>query len=329
MMRNSCKAVFVCVVCAIALAVLAFSVKAQNRSEPSFDSRKAKAKGVTAVTASAPLHSSGGTAPNISLPGVVIEALTGNTAIVNALQGNIGGGNDNTAVGNLALFSNSAGDNNTAVGASALSSNSSGDRNIAVGFFAGADLTTGDNNIDIGNSGVAGESNTIRIGTAITQTKTFIAGIRGVTTGSATGSNVLIDTNGQLGTVSSSRRYKEDIRDMGTASDRLLQLRPVTFRYKKPYDDGSKPLEYGLIAEEVAEVYPDLVVYNNAGEVESVQYHKLPAMLLNEVQKQHGLNQEQQAQIARLEAQNSELTMRLEALEQMMKERPYRTASVE
>src|ERR1700736_1971536 len=98
---------------------------------------------------------------------------------------------------------------------------------------------------------------------------------------------VVIDSNGQLGTVNSSRRYKEDLRDMGGASSSLLRLRPVTYRYKQPYADGSKPLDYGLIAEEVAEVYPDLIVRGKDGQVETVQYHKLTPMLLNEVQKQN------------------------------------------
>jgi hypothetical protein len=99
------------------------------------------------------------------------------------------------------------------------------------------------------------------------------------------GREVMIDSNGQLGTVSSSRRFKEDIQDMGQASSNLLRLRPVTFRYKRPYADGSKPIEYGLIAEEVAEVYPDLVVRGKDGQVETVQYQKLTPMLLNELQK--------------------------------------------
>lgn len=97
--------------------------------------------------------------------------------------------------------------------------------------------------------------------------------------------NAVIDANGQLGTTSSSRRTKEDILDMADASAGLYRLRPVTFRYVQPYADGSKPRDYGLIAEEMADVYPDLVVRNAAGEVETVQYHKLVPMLLNELQR--------------------------------------------
>jgi hypothetical protein len=118
---------------------------------------------------------------------------------------------------------------------------------------------------------------------------------------------VLIDSNGQLGTVSSSRRYKEDIHDMGVATDGLLRLRPVTFRYKKPYADGTKPIQYGLIAEEVEEVYPDLVVRGKDGQVETVQYYKLDAMLLNEVQKLAKARAADQSRIADLQAQTERL----------------------
>src|ERR1700677_2556567 len=94
-------------------------------------------------------------------------------------------------------------------------------------------------------------------------------------------------------TASSSRRFKEDIQDMGDTSSGLMRLRPVTFRYKQPYQDGSKPIDYGLVAEEVADVYPDLVAYSPSGEVQTVQYQKINAMLLNEVQKQHQQIQDQ------------------------------------
>src|SRR5205823_1095093 len=107
--------------------------------------------------------------------------------------------------------------------------------------------------------------------------------------------------NGQLGTASSSRRFKEDIFDMGDASSGLLRLRPVTFRYKKPYADGSKPLDYGLIAEEVGEIYPDLVSRSADGKIETVQYHKLAPMLLNELQKQQQRAAEQDERIRSLE----------------------------
>jgi hypothetical protein len=117
-------------------------------------------------------------------------------------------------------------------------------------------------------------------------TRTFVAGVNGVTTGMA-GAAVMIDANGQLGTVSSSRRYKQDIQPMAAASERLMRLRPVKFRYKEPNAAGERPIQYGLIAEEVAEVLPELVVRNKAGQPETVAYHVLPALMLNELQKEH------------------------------------------
>jgi hypothetical protein len=201
---------------------------------------------------------------------------------LDALFGNANG-QGNVAIGRSAL-QNASTDGNTAVGRYTLEY-ATGQFNVALGQNAGVALHTGDVNILIGNGGVDGESNTTRLGTEGNQTRTFISGIRNVTTGAANGLNVVIDSNGQLGTASSSRRYKEDIADMGEASHDLLRLRPVTFRYTKPYEHGSKPVDYGLIAEEVAEVYPDLVVRGNEGRIESVQYQKLTPMLLNELQK--------------------------------------------
>jgi hypothetical protein len=194
----------------------------------------------------------------------------------------------NTAVGAYALWGNT-GESNTAIGYQALR-NISGQYNIAVGEWAGSDLTTGHSNIMIGNRGVAGEANTTRLGSP-SQYRTFVSGVRGVITGAADAVNVVIDSNGQLGTISSSRRFKQDIAAMGEASSGLLRLRPVTFRYKQPYSDGSKPIDYGLIAEEVAESYPDLVVKGADGEVETVLYQKLTPMLLNELQKLHHQSQ--------------------------------------
>ena len=134
-----------------------------------------------------------------------------------------------------------------------------------------------------------------------------------------------MSASGQLGVAASSRRFKEDIHDMGPASQRLLALRPVTFRYKQPTADGTKPVQYGLIAEEVAEVYPDLVVYDKDGQVQTVQYHKLVPMLLNELQREHKNNLQQtkqigtlKAQLVAVETQNqqlAELTARLVRLE--------------
>jgi polyhydroxyalkanoate synthesis regulator phasin len=172
----------------------------------------------------------------------------------------------------------------------ALASNSSGSNNVAVGWHAGYNLTTGSNNIDIGSPGVKAESGIIRIGTITgttsTQAAAYVAGIYGVTTGTA-GLQVVIDSSGQLGTVSSSIRYKEDVQPMAGATERLLKLRPVKFRYKKAGVSGEKPIQYGLIAEEVAEVYPELVVRDaTTGRIDGVRYDELAPMLLNEVQQQ-------------------------------------------
>jgi hypothetical protein len=151
----------------------------------------------------------------------------------------------------------------------------------------------------------------IRIGSAGTHSRFFAAGVVGVTTGEAA-IPVLIDGNGQLGTTSSSRRFKENIEDMGEASSALLQLRPVTFRYRQAQNDGSKPPEYGLIAEEVAEVFPDLVVRDAGGRVETIQYQKLTPLLLNEVLKQnrHILRQDEAIRVlqAELEALKARTT---------------------
>jgi len=160
---------------------------------------------------------------------------------------------------------------------------------MAVGEDAGFNATTVSNNIYLGANvvGVAGESDTMYLGKVGTQTRAFIAGVRGITTGLADGVLVGIDSNGQLDTSTSSRRYKKDIQDMGRASAGLLDLRPVTFRYTQAFADGATPTQYGLIAEEVAAIYPGVVVYNDAGLPETVQYRKVNAMLLDEVQRQH------------------------------------------
>ena len=209
-------------------------------------------------------------------------------------------GNHNTAVGVEALR-NTTGSHNTAVGLDALR-NTTGSNNTAVGHNAGSSASTGNNNIYLGANvfGVAGEANTMYLGRVGTQTTTFIAGVRGITPGVADAIQVLIDSSGQLGTVSSSRRYKEDIQDMGRASAGLLDLRPVTFRYTQASTDGATPIQYGLIAEEVAAIYPDVVVYNDAGQPETVQYRKVNAMLLNEVQRQHRQIEAQQEQLEAL-----------------------------
>jgi len=222
----------------------------------------------------------------------------------------------NSAFGNAALAGNTTGRYNSAFGFGALSSNTTGYRNIAVGDHAGTGQTTGHDNIYIANAGVAGESNRIRIGQS--QTATFIVGIRGVTTTNANAIPVLIDAAGQLGTFSSSRSVKKDIRDMGDATDRLLDLRPVTFRYKQQQtlpDGREVPPEYGLIAEEVAEVFPDLVVYDEKGQPFTVKYHEMAPMLLNEMKKEHRANLEQQRTIEAQQQEIAALASRLAQLE--------------
>jgi uncharacterized coiled-coil protein SlyX len=206
----------------------------------------------------------------------------------------------NTAVGGGALVLNTTGAGNTAIGEGALSSNTIGNGNIAIGAFAGHALTTGNQNIVIGNpNAVAGESNTMRIGGSLLQTRAFIAGIRGVATENNDAVNVVIDSAGQLGTVSSSRRFKKEIKPMDTASEAILALQPVTFHYKS---DKTNRSEFGLIAEEVAEINPDLVVRDENGEIYTVRYEAVNAMLLNEFLKEHRKNGEQQATIARLKS---------------------------
>jgi hypothetical protein len=231
---------------------------------------------------------------------------------VNALNSNTTGGH-NTALGFQALFANVTGSSNTGVGANALG-NATGSNNTALGRLAGFNITNGTNNIHIGNTAPGNESNTIRIGN--TQTATFLAGINGAT--ASGGVQVFVDAGGQLGTLTSSKRFKEDVRDMGEASGGLLLLRPVTFHYKAPYDDGSRLLQYGLIAEEVAKVAPELVQYDATGQPFTVRYHALNAMLLNELQKQHAKVEEQAAELARQKEQIEEQEARLRRLEALL-----------
>jgi hypothetical protein len=223
-------------------------------------------------------------------------------------------GINNTASGAGALQSNTIGKYNTAVGVDALVDNIAGTNNIAVGIQAGQQVT-GDYNIDIGSFGTSSDNGVVRIGTPGNQISFFVAGVTGVTTGDSNAIPVLIDANGQLGTVSSSRRFKKDIQDMGDTSSGLLRLRPVTFRYKRPFSDGSQPIQYGLVAEEVAEVYPDLVARSADGQIETVKYQVLDSMLLNELQKQNTTIMAQKEQIRDQGQQIRALQERLSKLE--------------
>jgi hypothetical protein len=226
-----------------------------------------------------------------------------NTAVgVRALYSNIGGvlfaGGGNTAIGLNALEDNTTGAFNTANGAAALSSNTTGNANIALGLQAGENLTTGDGNIDIGNRGVAGEGGTIRIGTQGIQTKTFMAGINGA---AVMGGAVKVNAAGQLGTAPSSQRFKTEIKPMDTASEAIHALKPVTFLYKQEIDPEGIP-QFGLVAEEVEKVNPDLVARDEKGEIYTVRYEAVNAMLLNEFLKEHRTVQELKKEVAGLTA---------------------------
>jgi hypothetical protein len=243
-----------------------------------------------------------------------------NTAIgASALHHNTTGG-ANTATGASALVFNTIGEDNTAMGDGALLNNTTGANNIGLGHRAGDNLTTGDNNIDIGHAGVAGESNTIRIGTVklggfvgrkalpIVLTRTFIAGIRGVP---VTGLAVHVSSSGQLGVPPSSEHFKAEIKPMDKASEAIHALKPVTFRYKEDLDPEGIP-QFGLVAEEVEKVNPDLVARGVDGQPYTVRYEAVNAMLLNEFLKEHRKNEEQQATIARLQKQIEVLTAGLQ-----------------
>src|SRR4029077_9913738 len=214
-------------------------------------------------------------------------------------------GFDNTANGLNALFFNTIGHDNTAEGLNALLNNTTGSNNIALGKSAGTNLTTGSNNIDIGNGGVAGEGAKIRIGKQGTQNGTFIAGIFGVT---MTGSPVVVSSSGKLGVSgTSSIRFKEAVKPMDKASEAILQLKPVTFRYKHELDPDGLP-QFGLVAEEVEKINPQLVIRDEDGKVNTVRYDAVNAMLLNEFLKEHHKVQELKATVAQQQKQIEALT---------------------
>jgi len=225
---------------------------------------------------------------------------------------------ENAPSGDNALFSNTASGGNTAIGAGALYSNTTGNFNTGIGYQAGFNATTGSNNIYIGSGveGTSSDNQVIRIGLEGTQTQTYIAGIYGASIG--TGSAVYVNSNGQLDTGISSRRLKEDIQNMGGASSRLMKLRPVTFHYKPQLDQEERVLQYGLIAEEVAEVYPELVQYEKSGEPLTVRYHELGPMLLNEVQKQQEHMQKQDDHINQLNQALNDRDVSIQSLEKLL-----------
>ena len=233
-------------------------------------------------------------------------------------------GAENTANGFQALWSNTIGSSNTANGVDALWSNTTGSSNIALGFNAGQNLTTGDNNIDIGNPGIAAEAKTIRIGTVGTQTAIYVAGIMGKTVPMST--PVFINANGLLGTTTSSARFKDAIKPMGKASEGIFALKPVTFRYKKELDPEAVP-QFGLVAEDVEKVNPDLVARDDQGKVYTVRYEAVNAMLLNEFLKEHRAFlkekrkvKEQEASIAQLKSTVAQQQKGMELLAAHLKE---------
>ena len=232
--------------------------------------------------------------------GSLTSNLTGydNTGLgAEALYSN-GSGSDTSASGYQALYQNTTGTGNTALGAQALFSNKTGSNNIGIGMAAGSRLTTGNNNIDIGAAGSSGDTAKIRIGTQGTQTGTYIAGISG---NHVTGAAVYVTSSGELGVLASSQRYKTAIATMGSRTEKLSQLRPVSFRLK---NDPKGGVQYGLIAEEVAKVYPELVNRDSAGRIEGVRYDELAPMLLNEVQKQQKNLQSLEEEVAQLKKLN-------------------------
>jgi hypothetical protein len=219
-------------------------------------------------------------------------------------------GSENTANGSAALQSNTTGSDNTANGFDALFFNTTGSYNIALGFQAGLNLTTGSNNIDIGNTGVGADSSTIRIGTQGTQTKTFVAGITGA---AVTGAAVKVNAAGQLGTAPSSERFKDAIKPMDKASEAILALKPVTFHYKKELDPEGIP-QFGLVAEQVEKVNPDLVARDAQGKIYTVRYEAVNAMLLNEFLKEHHTVQDLKSTAAKQEATIAKQQKQIEAL---------------
>ena len=241
-------------------------------------------------------------------------------------------GSQNTFSGFDAGFHNTIGSSNTYLGGGAGNTNTTGSGNIAIGYTAGTNNQTGSDNIYIGHylnthdcTTNCNENNTIRIGQA--QTATFIAGVYNATL--ASGVPVYVDSKGQLGTLGSSLRFKEQVRDMGESSSGLMKLRPVTFLYKSEYDPGPRTRQYGLIAEEVANVYPELVTYDAEGQPNAVKYQYLTTMLLNELQKQHrrltmesDLMERQQGEIELLRQQwqqrESEFDRRISRLETLV-----------
>jgi hypothetical protein len=243
-----------------------------------------------------------------------VEALYSNTI-----------GNYNEASGHVALYYNTSGSGNEASGHAALYLNTTGSYNVAVGYAAGYEQTTGSNNIYISHRGVAGESGVTRIATPDTQTKTYVAGISGT---QVTGSAVYVTSTGQLGVLASSERYKTAIEPIGVNTKKLEQLRPVSFHLRA---DPEGAVQYGLIAEEVDKVYPELVIRDDKGKIQGVRYDELAPMLLNEMQGEHKEtsekiqmlteeNADQATEIRDLKRQHEEMQKQLAELNDLKQE---------
>jgi Chaperone of endosialidase len=213
-------------------------------------------------------------------------------------------GASNTAVGVSALRLSAAASFNTAVGHDALVNNLSGNGNVALGYQAGDNIVTASNVICIGTEGPSGQGGEV-------SNSCFIGQIRGVTTHNADAVPVLIDSDGQLGTGSSSRRFKKDIKPLDRASEAVLSLKPVIFHYKT---DNTNTAQFGLIAEEVAAVNPDLIVRDKNGEIYTVRYDAVNAMLLNEFLKEHRKVEEQQGTLQQIKQDLAEQRKRIETL---------------
>src|SRR5437773_5837532 len=270
----------------------------------------------TAIGDQTLLNNTTGTENKATGTGALFKNTSGNNNTADGLEALFSNttGSNNTADGLLALENNIGGHDNIAVGFQALKGNTTGVNNVALGSNAGSNLTTGSNDIDIGSPGVAGEANKIRIGKQGTQNGTFIAGISGV---AVSGSPVLVSTTGKLGIMSSSARFKEAIKPMDKASEAILALQPVTFLYKHELDpDGV--LQFGLVAEQVEKVNPDLVVRDEEGKVNTVRYEAVNAMLLNEFLKEHRKVEEQGATIAQMKKQIDALTATVQTVSEQI-----------
>jgi hypothetical protein len=255
----------------------------------------------TAIGVATLLHNTTGPGNTAIGGGALVHNTSGslNTAVGHDALGNNTIGKLNTAIGEAALFSNKIGSNNTAIGNRALSPNT-GSNNVALGDHAGNNLTTGDNNIVIGTNvvGNPGDSNTIRIGKGITET--FIDGIKGATA-SGGAAVFVVGEGGKLGTMPSSARFKDEIKPIDKASEAILALKPVSFRYKKEVDP-QRVAQFGLVAEDVEKINPDLVIRDVQGRPQTVRYEQVNAMLLNEFLKEHRTVQELKSTVATQEA---------------------------